>query len=96
MENNKVIDFTKKERFIIAEYVYSYERDILIINDAKKLLEVLKNHNLITDDEYETLKYKIDNKSDDLTNDLLNLLESKVSKEQGVSIMDEYFKGNNW
>ncbi|MBK7362768.1 MAG: hypothetical protein IPJ01_10770 [Micavibrio sp.] len=96
MENNKVIDFTKKERYIIAEYVYSYRQDILIVSDAKKLLEVLKSHNLMSDDEHETLKYRIDNKSDGITDDLIKLLESKVSKEQGISIIDEYLKGDNW
>lgn len=96
MENNKIIDFTKKERFIIAEYVYSYQQDILIVSDAIKLLEVLKSHNLMSDDEHETLKYRIDNKSDGITDDLMKLLESKVSKEQGISIIDEYLKGDNW
>ena len=91
MENKKVIEFTKDERDVIAEYVYSYEQDILIVSDAERLLGVLKNRNVLTDDEHETLKYRIENKSDGITKDLMRLLYDKISEEQGVLIMDEYF-----
>jgi hypothetical protein len=95
MGNNKFIDFTKEERNIIAEYVYSYSQDILIKNDAIKLLDVMDKYSLINDDDYKTFTYRIENKTDNTSEDLLKLLESKVSKEQGVSIMEEYFKENN-
>jgi hypothetical protein len=95
MVNNKIIDFTKEERNIIAEYVYSYSQDILIKTDAIKVLDVMDKYNLINTDDYKAFKYRLENKTDNTSYDLLKLLESKISKQQGVSIMEEYYKGSN-
>ncbi len=46
-KNKQMTPFTQEERTIIAEFVYSEQQDILIINDASNLIEVLANHNLI-------------------------------------------------
>lgn len=89
MSDDKKIDFTQEERTTIAEYVYSHEADILIVSDATNLLEVLNKHNLV--DDYEGLKKGIANKESGITSKLFRLLMSKVQKEQGVEIMNEYF-----
>ena len=89
MADYKKIDFTEEERSIIAEYVFSHKVDILIVSDATDLLEVLNKYNLVED--YEGLKNGIANKENGITDKLLSLLMSKVPKEHGVEIMDEYF-----
>ncbi len=84
-----MIPFTKEERTVIAEFVYSKGADILIVSDCTKLVEVLANHNLISNKE-ELLK-KIDEKHPDIVRHLSALLTTKVSSKQGEEIMDEYF-----
>lgn len=83
------IDFTKKERDAIAEYVYSQEQDILIINDVTRLLDVLNRHNLL--DNYESLIQSVENKVSGIVGAVTNVLYLKVSAEQIEEIMKEYY-----
>lgn len=83
------IPFTKEERTIIAEFVYSNEQDILIITDAIKLIDVLYNHKLI-DTAGNWLK-RVEEKEPKIIADLDLILKTKISDEQGTSIMDEYY-----
>lgn len=85
----KRIDFTKDERYAIAEYVYSQEADILIINDATRLLDVLNKHNLL--DSYESLVISVENKVSGIIGAITNILYLKVSSEQIEEIMKEYY-----
>lgn len=85
----KRIDFTKDERYAIAEYVYSQEADILIINDATRLLDVLNKHNLL--DNYESLTRSVENKVSGIIGAITNILYLKVSAEQIEEIMKEYY-----
>lgn len=85
----KRIDFTKDERYAIAEYVYSEEADILIINDATRLLDVLEKHNLL--DNYESLTKSVENKVSGIIGAITNVLYLKVSAEQIEEIMKEYY-----
>lgn len=85
----KRIDFTKDERYAIAEYVYSQEADILIINDATRLLDVLEKHNLL--DNYESLTKSVENKVSGIIGAITNILYLKVSAEQIEEIMKEYY-----
>lgn len=85
----KRIDFTKDERYAIAEYVYSQETDILIINDATRLLDVLNKHNLL--DNYESLTRSVENKVSGIIGAITNILYLKVSAEQIEEIMKEYY-----
>ncbi len=85
----KRIDFTKDERYAIAEYVYSQEADILIINDATRLLDVLNKHNLL--DNYESLTRSVENKVSGIIGAITNILYLKVSAEQIEEIMKQYY-----
>ena len=46
-----IINISKKEKNIIAEFIYSSQNDILIKSDCIKLVEVFKNHNIIVSDD---------------------------------------------
>ena len=85
----KRIDFTKDERYAIAEYVYSQEADILIISDATRLLDVLEKHDLL--DNYENLIKSVENKVLGIIGAITNILYLKVSAEQIEEIMKEYY-----
>jgi cell division GTPase FtsZ len=85
----KRIDFKKDERYAIAEYVYSQEADILIINDATRLLDVLNKHNLL--DNYDSLTRSVENKVSGIIGAITNILYLKVSAEQIEEIMKEYY-----
>ena len=82
------IPFTKEEKNIIAEFVYSCHQDILIITDAIKLIDVLYNHKLI-DTAGNWLK-RVEDKEPGIIADLDLILKTKISSEQGSEIMDEY------
>lgn len=43
----KFEDFTKEERYVIAEYVYSYNSEILIKSDAKILIDLMLKKEMI-------------------------------------------------
>jgi len=85
----KRIDFTKDERYAIAEYVYSQEADILIISDATRLLDVLEKHDLL--DNYDSLTKSVENKVSGIIGAITNILYLKVSAEQIEEIMKEYY-----
>lgn len=82
------IDFTKEEREIIAEFVYSYEQDILIVSDAESVLEVLNNKGLLTN--YKELLKEIKNRTSGTVDAIMDVLFSKISDKQGTEIMNEY------
>ena len=44
----KFEDFTLKERSVMAEFVYSYDNDIMIKSDALDLLVIMFSKNMIT------------------------------------------------
>ncbi len=86
-----MIDFTKNERNAIAEFVFSFQTDVLIVSDATDLVDVLANHEFITDKD--NWNKRISDKDSGVCNELIKIIEEKISKEQGKSIMDEYYKG---
>ena len=54
----KFKDFTPNERNIIAEFVYSYDADILIKDDALKLLDIMYEKKMIDKEDFETFKIR--------------------------------------
>lgn len=80
--------FTKDEKGIIADFVHANETDTLIVTEAIKLIEVLADHKLI--EEKEWLR-RVKEKEPNLVSDLMMVLKTKISNEQGQSIMDEYY-----
>lgn len=90
MSNNK-FNFTKEERNTIAEFVYSYQQDILIVSDAKNVLDVLNTHKIIDIDQYIELKKGVEEKTPGVTHAIANSIFGTISKEQGGEIMAEYY-----
>ena len=84
-----MIPFTKDEKNTIGDFVHANEVDTLIISECTALVEVLANHELITNKE-ELLK-KLADKSLGIIGELKEILMTKVSKQQGSEIMDEYY-----
>lgn len=85
----KRYDFSKEDRYVIAEFVYSDQADILIVSDCTKLVEVLAKHNIIIGKE-EWLEH-IDNKAPGIVGSIKKILTDNVSEEQGKEIMNEYY-----
>ena len=87
----KMINFSKEDRFVIAEFVFSNETDILILSDCIKLVEVLAKHNLIEGkDEWID---NINNKAPGIVDAITKIVGEKISAAQGKEIMNEYYKG---
>lgn len=77
----KLENLSKKDQNIIAEFLYSFISDILIKNDAERLVKVLTDHNIIVPE----------NKIFDVIY-LFNLIHSKIEEKDISIIMDRYFK----
>lgn len=89
------IQFLSKEKYIIAEFFYSYYKDILIKEDALKLVSVLKDASIIKDSNKATkLRMDIRNNEDGCSAYLLKLLFRSISGKQLNEIMDEYYGRN--
>lgn len=72
---------TNKDKMDIAEYIYSYESDILIIADAENVVEMLKRH-------------KVDTSAVNIeTEEIRKLIDTHVSTEVQAEIMVQYYKG---
>ena len=55
------IPFTEKEKTIIGDFIHAIESDTLIISECESLVEVLANHNLITNKQewFDKIKNKL-------------------------------------
>jgi len=90
----ELIDFTEKDRFAIAEFVYSYNSDILIKGDAQDLIDVLERHNLVSEEmgvTYEQLRKNASNNSNGVGEQLMLITSNVISEKQGLAIMDDYY-----
>ncbi len=85
----ETVSFDKKERNDIAEYVYSCQHDILIKNDAIKLIDVFDRHNQIED--AKKWKDAINKQVVGMVSKLNTLIEEKIPIKQMREIMDEYY-----
>jgi hypothetical protein len=87
----ETIYFTKEERYVIAEYIYSHKQDILIKSDALKLIDVLNKYNLIED--AKEWKNNVRIKFDEITSEaLLLLIYEGILLKQVKEILNEYYK----
>lgn len=84
-----MIPFTPEEKTIIAEFVYALGTDTLIITEVKDLIQTLHTHNLI--EHKEEWINRITVKDSTVVSELSTILHNKISSEQGISIMDEYY-----
>ena len=86
----KFENFTQEQRAIIAEFVYSYDSDILIKADALKLVDVFIEKELIEQDHAVDLREKILN-NHLVLEEMIEILFTSVEEEEGKKIMNEYF-----
>lgn len=85
----KEIYFTTKEKEIIAEFIYSYEQDVLIKSDAEDLSLVLLNHGIIHN--MDSWKKDINNNMNNVATRLIKVMQQNISEAQINQIMKNYF-----
>jgi hypothetical protein len=90
----KFEDFTQEERTIIAEFVYSYDSDILIKTDALNLVDLFVKKELVDNPHAEELRNRINNNVL-VIDDLIEILFTSIEEEEGKKIMNEYFGRSN-
>ena len=86
----KFEDFTQEERTIIAEFVYSYDSDILIKTDALYLVNLFVKKEFVDESYAEELRYKIEN-NQLVLEEMIEILFTCVEEVEGKKIMNEYF-----
>ena len=86
----KFEDFTQEERTIIAEFVYSYDSDILIKTDALNLVNLFVKKEFVDESYAEELRYKIEN-NQLVLEEMIEILFTCVEEVEGRKIMNEYF-----
>ncbi len=90
METLKFEDFTKEQRHIMAEFVYSYENDILIKSDATNLLNVMLEKQMIDKEDFETFESRVQKNHSSILEDIIEILFTTVEENDGKRIMNEY------
>ena len=73
---------SKKDKYALAEYIYSYESDILIKSDAEAVLKVLANHGVEKAVGHELEAHSI-----------MHLIKGAIEREDRTEIMNEYYSG---
>ena len=86
----KFEDFTKEERLVIAEFVYSYDTDILIKSDAISLVDLFIDKSFVDSQHASQLKDNINNNVPVLE-EMIEILFTCVEEKEGQNIMNEYF-----
>jgi hypothetical protein len=86
----KFTDFNQEQRTTIADFVYSFDNDILIKADALKLVDVFIEKELIEQDHAVDLREKILN-NHLVLDELIEILFTSIEEVEGKKIMDEYF-----
>lgn len=83
------MNFNQKERTAIAEFIHAYQTDTLIKSEALDLIEVLEDHELISETDY--LQDRVNEQSEGIADDLLDLITRNLPYGILESIMDEYY-----
>lgn len=82
------MNFTKEERYIIAEYIYSYNSDILIKSDALQLIDVLDKKGII--EHILLLKNLVKGGDANIADKLMDILINNIPDSVLNEIMHEY------
>jgi hypothetical protein len=90
----KFDDFTKKQRNIIAEFVFSFEKEILIKTDAVNLVDVFLEKKMIDTKHAEDLKFRID-KNHSVLEEMMEIIFTSIEDDEGKKIMSEYSSCTN-
>ena len=76
----ELLDLSKEERFVIAEYLYSQSQGILIKSDAEAVIEVFKRHNVEEANTIELEEYAV-----------LMLIKKNIKEQYLDKIMNDYY-----
>jgi len=87
------IELSKQDQYVIAEYIYSYKSDILIISDATDLISSLESNKLISESLAEEYRSAVKRKDARIAIILAVKLQETIPAEQREEIMNAYFKG---
>lgn len=80
MDFNKL---TNSDKYHIAEFIFSYEADVLIKSDAEKVIEVFKRHEV-----EKAASVPLE------ANAIAMLIKSEISEADREIIMAEYYSGD--
>lgn len=86
--NNIYSSLSGHDKDNIGEFIYSLQNDILIIQDALSVLDVLESHGIDIPD---TMKQRLDCSDDEILDDIVNILNNLFSKSEKKLIMDHYY-----
>lgn len=84
-KRDKVIplsQLSKKDKSDIAEYIYSYETDILIKSDGESVIKMFKKHGVKEADETPLEAHAI-----------MFLIKAHIERADRTAIMEDYYKG---
>lgn len=87
------IELNNNDQYIIAEYIYSEQTDILIISDAIELVEMLARNELISESLKDEYKDAISRKDFNIVGVLNKKLTELIPDDVCAQIMQKYFKG---
>ena len=73
---------SKTDKYALAEYMYSYDSDILIKSDAEAVLNVLANHGIEKAVGHELEAHSI-----------MYLIKGAIERADREQIMNEYYSG---
>jgi len=73
---------SKKDKSAIAEYIHSYETDILIKSDGEVVIKMFKKHGVKEADETPLEAHAI-----------MFLIKGHIEREDRTLIMQDYYKG---
>jgi len=89
MENNNIYPLLSgHDKDNIGEFIYSLQNDILIIQDALSVLDVLESHGVEIP---ELMKQRVNGLDDEILDDIVNILNNLFSKSEKKLIMDHYY-----
>lgn len=87
------ITLSQDEKSVIAEFIFSYQTDVLIKSDAISLVRLLHKCNIITAPQRVEYIGIINRQQRGISEILLNLVNQYFTKPQLDAIMAEYYGG---
>lgn len=82
------------EKYIIAEFIYSYQNDILIKSDAIELVNVLVKHELISKNRASKLIERVNENAKGIAFALFKIVKHVIDQSMLNLIMKEYYGTN--
>lgn len=93
MENLEIFSvLSKQDKDVIGEFIFSCNNDILIIQDASSVLDLLESHSIILP---LNIRVLTENQHPDAVGVILDVLNALFNAEQKKAIMDSYYGFTN-